>query len=145
MKHLNEEGVDVPRLTWPPARNVVEFLDATHSLPHKAAALQAQIHCQVHCSRRPVAQECVPFSYRRLALLLGGEGWGVMWHMAQASPRPAAISMSTHGLALSRVQTSLGSFTLRPGLTQIAGEILRPLPALLQPPASLSQFLPAAT
>lgn len=51
-----------------------------------------------------------------------GSPLGVGGDVSQAAPRPAAISMSTHGLALSRVQTSLGSFTLRPGLTQVAGE-----------------------
>lgn len=50
--------------------------------------------------------------------------WGVEGEVSCGTgfPQPAAISMSTSDLALSQDQTSLGRFTLRPGLTQVAWE-----------------------
>lgn len=86
-EHKSNVGeVDVPRLAWPPAGNLVEFPDAIYSVPHKAAALQSQVHPRILLFQEPPRLGLYP-----ILMWKAGSPLGVM-PGAHVHPRPAATS-----------------------------------------------------
>lgn len=93
---FNVGGVDLPRLAWPQAGNLVELPDAIYSLPYKAASLQSQVHRRLFLFQEPYHLGVYP-----ILMWEASSPLGVMSGGHRFTPGQQQHPVSTRGVAFS--------------------------------------------